>query len=436
MKPPEKISMFACLVVLLFSAYSFVTPIYRPLADLGEVGYAAGIVLALASMILIHRNEKIQSAGIASIVALLSVVMVFLLVSTQSYGSDMVISAIALVTFAACFAVSLSSTEVLGFTPKKTASLFFVILVLFVFVQYLYVAPSVEIAKQSGTVLSDNWWNALNWIKNNTQSCSVIATYWDPGHFIRGIAERGVVFDGATQGAVRTIPAPGQPDGLVIVPYDNGIKHIILYKDGNATTSRINDIAISLMTSNETLAVDLLKNYQVQGCDMYYLATSDLLGKSVWWTYFSTWDPTATTATKGTSYSYYILSLQSARPLLSQSALVYTYPVAENQAFVLIGINDTFKAYFQQGNSQPIEVQRLIYYTEAGQALYSESPDAPVRGTMFVQQDKQAVVFMPEQIQDSMFTRMFLFNGAGLKNFQFVNQWGGEVKLFKVNLTA
>jgi len=69
-------------------------------------------------------------------------------------------------------------------------SILFIITTSFVF----YYVPSSHIARSQGTVLSPNWWTALNWIKNNTAECATIATYWDPGHFITSIAERPVVF--------------------------------------------------------------------------------------------------------------------------------------------------------------------------------------------------------------------------------------------------
>jgi hypothetical protein len=31
---------------------------------------------------------------------------------------------------------------------------------------------------------------------------------------------------------------------------------------------------------------------------------------------------------------------------------------------------------------------------------------------------------------------MFLFNGQGLQNFEYVNNWGGEVKLYKVKFDS
>jgi len=41
---------------------------------------------------------------------------------------------------------------------------------------------------------------------------------------------------------------------------------------------------------------------------------------------------------------------------------------------------------------------------------------------------------MPPELVDALFTRMFFFDGAGLKNFELVHNWGGEVKLFRVKI--
>ena len=67
------------------------------------------------------------------------------------------------------------------------------------FVLVFYLLPASALSISQGTVLSNNWWNALNWMKNNTEECGVVATYWDPGHFIVAVAGRPVVFDGAGQ---------------------------------------------------------------------------------------------------------------------------------------------------------------------------------------------------------------------------------------------
>lgn len=420
----EKISVAGGIFVLLLSLYSFFAgPLYSPSIGLNKTGFLIGVLVSVVSMLAIKYAGKSKSAGEA--VVLVNTGAAFMIAGiTPTQLTNVII-------FAAFFATAASSLHALGITKNRMIFIFAALIVMSFYISSFYLSPSTDVARGQGTVLSDNWFNALNWIKNNTPECAVVATYWDPGHFIRSIAERPVVFDGATQGAIRTVPAPDHEDGLVVVPYDNGIKHIINYKDGNATTSRINDIAISLMTSNESLALELLEKYRIPGCNsMYYIASSDLIGKSVWWTYFSTWDPTVT---KGTPYSYQIMNLRSARPLPGQNAIAYTYPVSQSQAFMLIVSNSTVKAYFQQANQQPIPVQGLIFNLPGGNAVFSRDPNAEFPGTLLVQGDRQVAIYMPEQIQDSMFTRMFLFNGAGLKNFQLVDDWGGEVKLFKVN---
>ena len=42
------------------------------------------------------------------------------------------------------------------------------------------------------------WEESLNYIAKNTPPNSIINTWWPPGHFIKAIGKRGVVFDGAT----------------------------------------------------------------------------------------------------------------------------------------------------------------------------------------------------------------------------------------------
>lgn len=272
-----------------------------------------------------------------------------------------------------------------------------------------YFAPAVGIARGQGTILSDNWFNMLTWIRGNTPECTVIATYWDPGHFITGIARRPVVFDGASQGATRTV----EINGTTVV------------------TSRIQDIATTLLTSDEDKALDILRKYRNPNCnEMYYIASQDLIGKSVWWSYFSTWDP-AREGEKGNKYSYAILQRAQSRPLLDQNAIAHVYPISSQQSFVVFERDNGMQAFIQQG-TQLGEVGKLFYFTKDGQGALKTAPDAQVSGLLWLSPDKQAIIFAPPELENSLFTRMYLFNGAGLQNFEFVNSWGGEVKLFKV----
>ncbi len=276
-----------------------------------------------------------------------------------------------------------------------------------------YFAPSVAIAKGQPPILDSNWYSMLVWLHDNTPNCTVVATYWDPGHFIAGIARRPVVFDGASQGASRTV----EINGTTVV------------------ASRIQDIATTLLTDDEDKALQILGKYRNPDCnEMYYIASQDLLSKSVWWSYFSTWDP-ARTGEKGDKYSYAIIERSQARPMLDQNAIANVYPLGPQQAFVVAEKEGDMQAFIQQG-SQLGEVENLFYFTKDGNGVLKTAKDPQVMGLVWLSPDKGAIIFVPKELERSLFTRMYLFNGAGLKNFEFVNSWGGEVKLFKVKFNT
>ena len=270
---------------------------------------------------------------------------------------------------------------------------------------------SVAISMGSGTVLSPNWWTAMNWIKENTANCSVMATYWDPGHFITGIANRPAVFDGASQGSSRYVDL------------------------GNGTIierSRIQDIATVLFTTDEEHAVDILRNYQFEGCEdpMYFIASSDLISKAQWWTYFSTWDP----VNKGTIYTYSLIGLAEAKPIISENIISYRYNIDADRYFAVYDRNDTLEPLFVQQNTF-LKVEKIYAFNKDGRSYIVTNPDAEIKGTLWVSPSKQEVIYIPPELQNSMFTKMFLYDGYGLTKFTPVMNFGGEFKLYRVDLS-
>ncbi len=293
-----------------------------------------------------------------------------------------------------------------------------------------YFSPAVNIEKGSGPILNDNWFNALTWIRENTDECATIATYWDPGHFIRAIAKRTVIFDGGSQNALLVVPANVTENRLDIIPYESGINRIIKYENGERITARIQDAAISMLTSDENLALDVLKYYKKPGCnEMYFLATSDLIGKSAWWTYFSTWSPEKE-GDKGSRYLYSMIGLTQARPMPAQNSIAYVYAFGQNQAIVIYDTNGTMVPYLQQGN-QFVKISKIFYFTGNG-AVLRQTPEAEVNSLIWMDPSKQLIVMIQPELENAIFTKMFFFNGAGLEHFELVNSWGGEVKLFKI----
>jgi len=307
-----------------------------------------------------------------------------------------------------------------------------------------YIMPAATISQSQGTVLDDNWWAALNWIKNNTDECATIATYWDPGHFITAIARRAVVFDGTNQNRLFTEPYNGTESGLKIIPYDNGIKQEILYDNGNLTRACIKDITTVMLTANESLAVDILRDYLKPNCsEIYFIASSDLIYKSQWWTYFATWDPTRESTgslTKGDIYTYAVAQLARRKPLTQFGVVGYEYPLSQSQSIVLCQQNNTIApcsnttiGLFQSGE-QFARIRKVVWPTDTG-LVTMEDKSAEVPGTVLVlDSSAQVIAYLRPELENALFTRMFFYNGAGLDKFELVKSWGGEVKLFKVKI--
>ena len=296
------------------------------------------------------------------------------------------------------------------------------------------------------TGITKNWANAFEWIKNNTPKCSLIATYWDPGFWIQDLAERPVVFDGGSQNSLKRTKLENL-HGLDCIRDRKGL---VDEERGLCITARIRDISTCLYTENETLCAKILLSYLPEkdnslyrryygNCTpkIYFLASSDLLGKSHWWSMFATWD---VEKKGGNPSDYYIVGLQKREKLILEKgyALYYHpfvfYPTQKIYIPVL-------KIVEKGNNSQEItpylydggnfyKIKKLAFYSDNSPIIY-EYEDAEMEGMLYLGNNLQFVIFIPKELENSLFTRMFLFNGYGLKYFKLVYS-NPEVKLFEL----
>jgi len=305
---------------------------------------------------------------------------------------------------------------------KKFAAGLLIILVLAsIHMVHAFYSLSYNSVKGYGTGISKNWENAMEWLKNNTPECTVVATYWDPGYWIAALSERKVIFDGGSQNSLKYTKLEDL-NGLDCVEDRHGY-----IKEINGTkyciTSRIQDMAGVLYTSNETWAAKVLETYMGNCSELYELVSHDLIGKSHWWTYFSNWDPEKG---KGKAYDYIVVQLYKQKKLLLENGTALIYG-----PFVLKIVN--------KNNSQeitPLLLQNGKYYKIKNLVLPINNttkltyPNASIPGTLWIDPSFRIAIYMPEQTENSLFTRMFFYNGAGLKYFEpaYLNP---EVKLFR-----
>ncbi len=281
----------------------------------------------------------------------------------------------------------------------------------------------------SGMTLSQNWYDMLDWLKENADKDSLVATWWDPGHIITGYTGLKVMADGAHC----------SPE--ICIPYNHNI--------------RIQDTGRMFSTNNESESVDILSKYReltpeqcaaarenfkdimpADACDpindIYVIASSDLIGKYYWMSFFGSWNDTAKTG-NGRNFMQMSFSGMDKNGLPTYSNII-TLMQKDNQIVGILNIP-------QQGIRNAII--KDIVYSYQGEEIRYRVPDNQtntIDGMLWVDSGFSMVIFMDSSVRDSVFTNMFFFNGNGiqefniskLNNFELVYS-NPEIRIFKVN---
>lgn len=302
----------------------------------------------------------------------------------------------------------------------------FAVISVFIFIS---ASNAIQIGFSSGGLsISQNWYDGLDWLKENADKDALISTWWDPGHIIAGYTGLKVHADGAHC-------VPGN-----CIPYDHNI--------------RIRDMGRIFSTSDENESVEILKKYTSltdeqcseakkkfgdkfpeEACkdvtEVYVLATSDLIGKYFWMSCFGSFDMNLWKSTSGNKWkcdgkNFLIMSFnqfdRNGFPIYSGGGLTLT--LLQNGTQLLAVMNAP-----SQGIRNML-VSDVVYY-QGGQELRSEATaDNVLEGMVLIDPSFGAAIFMEPSVRDSIFTEMFFFNGRDLEKFEMVYQ-NSEMKIFK-----
>ncbi len=330
------------------------------------------------------------------------------------------------------------------------------------FFLFLFVSQSLALALNIGGMgVGSNWEAMLNWLKQNADKKAIVATWWDPGHIIAGYTGLRVHADGAHCGVAEC------------VPYNHNI--------------RIQDMGRVFSTSNETEAVNILKKYMQltpeqciqakeyykkqginipeEACEraseMYFISSADLIGKFTWLNYFggyranikSYYDFQKTPGVCCASTPKTEPGQMSCGEFASQGKGVWVwcpwiFQLADiqkdkdgNNVYVYdysglkITILQKQNALIPLYNNKYL-ISRMIVYSQNGTPQLLDLSQAnttieKIDGTLWVQPDFRAMIYLPQNISNSIFVRTFFFNGEGLEHFKLVYS-NPEIKLYKV----
>ncbi len=283
---------------------------------------------------------------------------------------------------------------------------------------FLFISNAIQMGQLStGMLIDKNWYDLLDWLVENADKDALIMTWWDPGHILAGYSYwKGkplkVHADGAHCG-------PGE-----CIPYNHNI--------------RIQDMGRIFSISDEDEAIRIIEKYaniSEEACKMayekyddkmpkdackpasevYIIASADLIGKYYWLSYFGTG--------KGTNFIQ--LPLTS---IDSNGNLIYG-----NGIITLVQKNKTFIPILNlpaQGITNSV-VEEIDYFDNLGEHKHRFTQYKTFPGLVWVDPSYKYVVYMPPSVKDSIFAKMFFWNGDDLKHFKLVYS-NPEIRVFKV----
>ncbi|MGZ7118114.1 MAG: STT3 domain-containing protein [Methanobacterium sp.] len=323
----------------------------------------------------------------------------------------------------------------------KYCALASLIVVVLVAAPSIYSSYAISNSVVPGT--DDSMYNSLLEIKNTTPSNTVIMSWWDFGHLFATVADRPVTFDGGTQTGPRAywIGEALYTDNedlsagilrMLATSGDKGINTVENYTKNTGKSAEILNRILPL--SKQDAQTILINDYQMtpekaqnllqythpdNPTPHYFITSSDMLGKAAWWSYFGSWNFQNST---GQHYIYSTAqgSVQNTNGTMTVSA--------QNGVVAQISNNNVSAGLkYSQGNQTKVIAPHKLTMVVNNQVVKNEivSNDSPISIFLVVENNNALAIVMNKELENSMFTRLFLFRGMGLNKFKIVSEKAG-----------
>ncbi len=343
-----------------------------------------------------------------------------------------------------------------------------------------FIAPTVTGAYNSsyyvGPGTSDPMWDSMTWVAHNTSKDTVITSWWDFGYLFEIAANREVTFDGGSQntprafwvgkafttsdealsaGIFRMLGTSGDNAYMTLDNYTNntGKTVEILEKTLPVSSEEAKTIMTGEYKLTSTQADNVLK-YSHPGNNskpVIVVTSSDMLGKAYWWTYFGNWDFNIENTTP---YQYLAANTpvkmeningtyQANITNYEQDPIVYQTTVtktADNNTTATIDVryaNGSKVTYpngtvYNELGDKPFTIHNLMII-DGNQLIKNETVNENGQFSVLVfgNNGTYTSIIMSKELENSMFTKLYLLSGFGQSSFEEAHFEDG-VSLWKV----
>jgi len=355
-----------------------------------------------------------------------------------------------------------------------------------------------NVGKSEVPSMNDAWYNTLTKIKDNTQD-AIITSWWDFGHWFVAIAERRVTFDGGDQGerihwVGKSLLTENEQTSVGLLRSLNCGQerpvHVLeeFFDNDTIKAVKVHDEMVTL--NDKSAAEELLKQegltteqiteiISITYCDdlieNYYITSEDMVGKAGVWGHFGSWDfekATMYQTTKDMSRNEAISYLVDTFGLTEDQAdqthyeiqttkadrwispwpgylsgltncqneadgLICNVGTREGTISLLVDL-DNMDVTVKTNGQEVVYPTSFVYATKDGiEKKEFDGQKLPFSTILIPNGDNYQMILSDPLQADSMFTKLFFFEGHGLEcfeKFDDVTQFtGGRILTWKVD---
>ncbi|WP_409200017.1 STT3 domain-containing protein [Methanobrevibacter sp. DSM 116169] len=317
---------------------------------------------------------------------------------------------------------------------------------------------------------SDAMWNSMEWIDENQANDTVITSWWDFGYLFEIAADRQTTFDGGSQSGERAFWL-GQAMTTDNLELSAGIFRMMNTEGGRAVealnnytdgdTGLTTSILIEVLPLTKEDAINTMVNKysltKTEASDVAqyshpdnprpttFVASSDMLQKAGWWSYFGNWD---FEKQESEHYQYYIATQEfkvapgssDKLPILEDSGVTFNVVVnrgADNNTTAYteaVYAHNGSQIYINDTPYNPLNISNIIVIQD-GYLVKNEtinnSNNANYSLMLMINEDYVSPILMSNELQNSMFTQLYLLGGSNQTVFKNVHMDTG-VSLWEV----
>jgi dolichyl-phosphooligosaccharide-protein glycotransferase len=437
-----------------------------------SVGLFAGYAVAYVRDKLDSKNKLMAIAAGGSLLIIYPVLQTFTIFYPLYNISSTMAFIIPIVILVAL--IGISGILIYGFRGLKTSKLAKNVVMLIV--MFALLSPTIFGAYQTAESVvpstSDPMWDSMLWIKANTTNDTTLASWWDFGYLFEIASERPTIFDGGSQTGIRAFWT-----GKAMTTNDTNLSAAIfqmLAFSGDKASEVLDnytndsgksvDIIVNTLTlTNEEAKDKMVNTYNLTSSQadtvvnlthpdepvpVVFVASSDMLQKAAWWTYFGNWD---FNLKNSTGYQYFVS--QQAEKLVSigngkyqanitnleESGIFYKTIVTKGSGNNTT--NATTAAVFENGTPvktqnnttfNPFPVNNLIVI-EDGIVWKNETVNESGNYTLLVlgENGTYTSILMSKELENAMFTKLFILGGFGQDAYELIHMDQG-ISLWKI----